>query len=55
MDGRGTVGGTVNYGTSVGGGLGVETECVADRRVPPEGSGRPGWDKGEVGRRKSRA
>ena len=32
----------MNDGTSVGGGLVVEAECVADRRVPPEGSGRPG-------------
>ena len=31
----------MNDGTSVGSGIGVEVECVADRRVPPEGSGRP--------------
>ena len=45
-DRRGMVGGRMNDGISIGGRLGVEAECVADRRVPPEGSKRPGHGRG---------
>ena len=48
-DGRGAVGGAVNDGNSVGIRLGVEAECVADRRVPPEGTEGLGRDEGWKG------